>query len=1451
MKRHQILFTPTVLSFSVLFSCACLQAVAIDSTGSGDWHEPATWGGGPVPGGGDDARILNGHTVTVNEVLTTYSVANLTIQGGGVLTHTANNAAEDYKVIFNIAANLTIDAGGAIDASHKGHSAGNGPGSNGGRGGAAHGGEGGFGHQASTTRSLTYGSITNPVRIGSGATSQIGGGAIILTVGHSLTNNGTITAEGEGEATTELTGGGSGGSVNIETATIAGTGTITADGGEGETGNAGGGGGGGRVAVRLTGSGATFGSFSIANITARGGPSGSASNGDPSAAGTVWLKTPAQTYGDLIVRNIDVNASALTLITNGTHQFDSITTTNYGVFAPGGDAVLNLTGTTLHSDSVISNITSRIVIGHGNSSITWPSSFSNSGTLSWEGTNKYAMTTDLTIASGGILTHEVSNSEDDKLNLSITGDLTIDAGGAIDVFARGYPPNTGPGTAPSRAGAGHGGEGGDGYSNKDGGTTYGSITEPVTHGSGSVWAGGGAIILEVSGSLTNNGQINAEGAGVPNVVGGGAAGGSINIRAATLSGSGFITANGHEGESNNAGGGGAGGRVAIRLTQSGATFSSFGIDNISAIAGKGGPCCGTTKAGAGGTIYLKTADESQGSLIVDATFSSAMQTLIPANLTDTALHDIILKNEANVSLPTGQSFTVYGSWSNAASSDAFSGGGSVVFAGAATGAVYGSSMFEILTVSTAGKELQFEAGTTNTVTKEITLQGSAVNDVFLRSTHSGTQWGLNVDASVSSKTFQYLDVKDSDALPGTAVSALDSEDSGNNSNWVFSEAGLTNTWTGASSSTWSDGGNWSLGAAPSLDDAKVVIPTGAPLYPILDGPVDITELEMQASTTLSINNQVLIVNGNASIAGTLTAAGSETITFNADLVFTGSGAFTAAQSMLRLGGTEPVTFTPLSNTFYALEIANSNTVTVTDGFTVGDLTFPSTSATVAFGAGFTANNMSVVVTEGATLTFTAGQTYTVNEDLHLRGASGMLIDLSAGGSWNLNVNGFAAVRYVGVINSDASGGRRIYAVDSINNGSNPNWDFGLGKLWAGTTDNWGSISNWAPVGVPGATNHVIVDGSASTMPRLTNATTIAGLTLVGLGAPATLNVDMPFGGADSLTVSGHADIRTNARLTHTAGNETVQLAMTVVSNLTIDAGGAIDVSDKGFAAGQGPGSNGGRGGASHGGEGGFGFQAITTHPDTYGSVINPVRAGSGAGSQIGGGVVILTVGGALANNGTIAANGEGMATLDTTGGGSGGSVNITAGTLVGSGVVSANGGEGESGNAGGGGGGGRVSVHLSQGGATFAAFAVANITAFGGVSGTSAGGDPSAAGTVYLETQAQGSGKGTVTINTTVNGDARTPLPPVIDASLGELSDATVILTNQASVLSTTNVTIGDILIYANSFWTLTNWTLMVDSREHSLEDHSDPEPGATNRVDHYDQILWIGVPGGMVLEFH
>ena len=77
----------------------------------------------------------------------------------------------------------------------------------------------------------------------------------------------------------------------------------------------------------------------------------------------------------------------------------------------------------------------------------------------------------------------------------------------------------------------------------------------------STGVGGGAIRLIVTGTLTNNGIISANGASATGS-GDGGAGGSVYVTTSTLAGSGIFTANGGA-DTNNYGNGGGGGRVAI------------------------------------------------------------------------------------------------------------------------------------------------------------------------------------------------------------------------------------------------------------------------------------------------------------------------------------------------------------------------------------------------------------------------------------------------------------------------------------------------------------------------------------------------------------------------------------------------------------------------------------------------------------------------------------------------------------------------------------------------------------------------------------------------------------------------------------------------------------------------------------------------------------------------
>ncbi len=159
----------------------------------------------------------------------------------------------------------------------------------------------------------------------------------------------------------------------------------------------------------------------------------------------------------------------------------------------------------------------------------------------------------LTVQSGAVLTHAANGSAQTSiLNLTLTGNLQIDAGAAINLDGKGFSSRKRPGRgagASGCTGAGYGGRGGSNPSSA-GGTYYGNPLNPVDIGSGACgWsgtggAGGGLAKITVAGTLTLNGTITANGtAGTGNS--GGGSGGGINIVTATVAGStGMIRANG-------------------------------------------------------------------------------------------------------------------------------------------------------------------------------------------------------------------------------------------------------------------------------------------------------------------------------------------------------------------------------------------------------------------------------------------------------------------------------------------------------------------------------------------------------------------------------------------------------------------------------------------------------------------------------------------------------------------------------------------------------------------------------------------------------------------------------------------------------------------------------------------------------------------------------------------
>lgn len=201
---------------------------------------------------------------------------------------------------------------------------------------------------------------------------------------------------------------------------------------------------------------------------------------------------------------------------------------------------------------------------------------------------------DVVVYSGGKITHSGNKStENAKLHLAVLGDMTVHEGGEVTATKKGYAKTTCPhGTIPMGSSASHAGYG------KQNHAPYGSIFRPVSWGGGtSDEPGGGAIHLIVSGNITVNGTIEAEGGG--NNIYYSGAGGSIWLECASLMGSGLVSArqglNRFDPSYTS-----SGGRVAV-YQRTAKDFSAFPKSRILATRNKVAAC---------GTVYLESASSS-------------------------------------------------------------------------------------------------------------------------------------------------------------------------------------------------------------------------------------------------------------------------------------------------------------------------------------------------------------------------------------------------------------------------------------------------------------------------------------------------------------------------------------------------------------------------------------------------------------------------------------------------------------------------------------------------------------------------------------------------------------------------------------------------------------------------------------------------------------------------
>jgi hypothetical protein len=492
----------------------------------------------------------------------------------------------------------------------------------------------------------TFGSVYQPQEAGAGGESAAGlnGGGVIHIQATSVVLDGAIRADGvsaDGQSR-----GGAGGSVWIRTATMGGAGIVSANGSHANYGS----GAGGSIAVEYTSGTSVPWTLAASSATSNNGPF-------VGGAGTIYVRGPQATYGDLTIDNAGLTGQATnlpslgkgvaltgsvsaTLVTDrtanvpayfagnwveitsaagvpkGTWRIASVTPNSKTVtLAPNGSETIDLAvGDKWQGIYRFDNLALRGVRLESSDPVRVTGTETiDSGTIEHEQIN----VANLRIRAGAVLTHRAGSS----LNITTQNELRIDAGGTIDATGRGYTLNTTyPGATTPANGSGGSHIGTGGLWDSPTGSTFGSVYQPQEAGaggeSGAGLTGGGVIRIQAA-SVVLDGTIRADGVSADGQSRGGA-GGSVWISAAAMSGTGSVSANGSHANY----GSGAGGSIAIEYSSG--TSVPWSVTARSATSNNGG------FVGGAGTIYGRGPLATYGDLTVDNGGLTGQPTNLPA-----------------------------------------------------------------------------------------------------------------------------------------------------------------------------------------------------------------------------------------------------------------------------------------------------------------------------------------------------------------------------------------------------------------------------------------------------------------------------------------------------------------------------------------------------------------------------------------------------------------------------------------------------------------------------------------------------------------------------------------------------------------------------------------------------------------------------------------------------
>jgi hypothetical protein len=297
----------------------------------------------------------------------------------------------------------------------------------------------------------------------------------------------------------------------------------------------------------------------------------------------------------------------------------------------------------------------------------------------------------------------------------------------------------------------------------------------------------------------------------------------------------------------------------------------------------------------------------------------------------TLLRDIFVDNNLEI-MPSGvlhantHKITLQRNWTNDRDAAGFAAeGGTVELVNPAIiSIVSGSTTFNTLLSTAAGKTIQFQAGTTQT-TANFTITGLLGNLITLTST-TNAAWTIKYTLSVS-VSYAYIVWSDVDDTSLDNITSLTSADGGNNDtsgpgfHWIFS--GQILTWLGTTSSNWFTATNWDKNYPPGAGDTVIIPLLGTINDPDLTGSTTIKYITI--AKKLTITGCTLTVNGdvNVSATGTLdaSAGGGVTLTGN----WTNSGTFTAGTSTVTFSGSQtPQTVTSGGSNFYNISLSKSS-----------------------------------------------------------------------------------------------------------------------------------------------------------------------------------------------------------------------------------------------------------------------------------------------------------------------------------------------------------------------------------------------------------------------------------------------------------------------------------------------------------------------------------------------